>query len=312
MSILTGVLTRIAGRLGTLELRQDVEDLKILTGRHLTFELFQRGTLEDIQSAEFKVFSQFGDDGIIQYLIKHTNITTSERSFIEFGVENYQESNTRFLLLNNYWRGLVMDIDSDAISQIRAAPYYWRRQLTAVCARVDVDNVNSLFAENGFQGDLGLLSIDIDGNDYWVWEAIEMVRPVIVVAEYNAIFGAARAVTVPYDPTFFRTRAHSSNLYWGASLLALIRVGSHKGYAFVGTNTAGNNAYFVRRDRMGELSEKDIRTGYTTACFRESRDETGVLNYLHGDDLLRAIASMPLVDLTTGRTIAAEELIGET
>lgn len=300
----------LAGRLGLHNLTQQIEEQKILLGRQLALQIRQLGVLNSIQEAEFKVFSQFGDDGIIQYLIQQTGISADERTFIEFGVQDYLESNTRFLLLNDYWRGMVLDIDADAIRLIQGAPYYWRANLKAVCACIQKDNVNQLFAENGFTGDLGLLSVDIDGNDYWVWQAIEVVRPVIVVAEYNATFGSRRAVSVPYDPKFYRTRAHASNLYWGTSLKALELVGKEKGYAFVGTNAAGNNAYFVRRDRLGQLSEIDVETGYTSSCFRESRGPSGELTFLTGDDRLRAIADMPLVDVATGSTIKAKELIG--
>lgn len=310
MSVLNGLMRYIAGTLGLHFMAQQIEEQKILLGRQLALEIRQMGVLRNIQEAEFKVFSQFGDDGIIQYLIAQTGISSDERTFIEFGVQDYLESNTRFLLLNDYWRGLVLDIDADAIRMIQAAPYYWRTKLKAVCARVHRDNINQLFAENGFSGDLGLLSVDIDGNDYWVWQAIEIVRPVIVVAEYNATFGSRRAVTVPYDPEFYRTRAHASNLYWGASLKALDAAGADKGYAFVGTNAAGNNAYFVRRDRLGKLPEMDVETSYTPSCFRESRGVSGELTYLSGDDRLRAIADMPLVDIITGSTIKTEELIG--
>lgn len=311
MSVMSRLVGYMAGRMGLHNLTQQIEEQKVLIGRQLALQIRQMGVLSSIQEAEFKVFSQFGDDGIIQYLIQQTNISSEERTFIEFGVQDYLESNTRFLLLNNYWRGLVLDIDANAIGMIQAAPYYWRTNLKAVCACVQKDNVNQLFAENGFSGDLGLLSVDIDGNDYWVWQAIEVVRPVIVVAEYNATFGSRRAVTVPYDPKFYRTRAHASNLYWGASLKALVNLGIEKGYVFVGTNAAGNNAYFVRCDRLGSLRGFDALSGFTESCFKESRDSLGNLSFLEGDDKLRAIEEMTLIDIESGQSVKAGELIGE-
>ena len=108
---------------------------------------------------------------------------------------------------------------------------YWRHDLTALCRWIDRDNIDTLLMEAGFSGEIGILSIDIDGNDYWVWERIEAARPVIVIAEYNSVFGRNRAVTIPYDPVFNRTRSHHSNLYWGASLKALVSLGRRKGYA---------------------------------------------------------------------------------
>ena len=142
------------------------------------------------------------------------------------------------------------------------------------------DVVNDLIRDNGIEGDIGLLSIDIDGNDYWVWKAITCVRPRILVLEYNALFGPRAAVTVPYDPTFFRTRAHYSNLFWGASLEALTRLSRDKGYILVGCNSAGNNAFYVRADLRGQLEEMSVQSAFVQAQFRESRDAAGLPTYL--------------------------------
>jgi hypothetical protein len=288
------------------DLRRSVDDSKILTAKLLCQALRARGALPRLADAEFKVFSQFGDDGIIQYLV-HL-LAPLDRRFIEFGVEDYSESNTRFLLLNDDWRGLILDGSEDHIEHVRRQDYHWRHDLTAVRAFVDRENVNALFREHGFTGELGLLSVDIDGNDYWVWEAIDAVTPAVVVCEYNAVFGPARAVTVPYDPGFRRSRAHPSNLYWGASLGALCSLAARKGLAFVGANSAGNNAYFVRRDRLGPLRALSAAEGFVDSRFRESRDERGRLTFLSGDARRAAIGDMPLVDVETSQTVRVREL----
>ena len=97
--------------------------------------------------------------------------------------------------------------------------------LKPVPAFVTAENINTLIRDNGFAGEVGILSIDIDGNDYWVWKAISCVQADIVICEYNSRFGSERAVTIPYDPNFYRTEAHSSNLYFGASIRALTLLG---------------------------------------------------------------------------------------
>lgn len=288
------------------ELRKEVQEAKLLTAQLLVRDLRARGPLPRLADAEFKVFSQFGDDGIIQYLV-HL-LAPLPRTFIEFGTEDYSESNTRFLLVNDLWRGLVMDGSERHMAHVRAQEYHWRHDLTAVQAFVDRDNVNGLFRDAGFAGEIGLLSVDIDGNDYWVWERIDAVQPVVTVCEYNAVFGPARAVTVPYDPRFDRTRYHPSNLCWGASLKALCLLAERKGLAFVGTNSAGNNAYFVRRDRLGPLRPLAAEEGFTDACFRESRDERGRLTFLSGDARRAAIADAEVVDVETGKTVRVAEL----
>lgn len=294
--------------IGIDDLQEQVTESRILASRVLINQLKAAGELPRIADAEFKVFSQFGDDGIIQYLIHKIDIPREKQIFIEFGVQDYQESNTRFLLRNDNWRGLILDGDPSNIEYVIHSAEYWRHDLTAVAAFIDCDNVNDLFKQSGFSGEIGLLSIDIDGNDYWVWERIDSVNPIIVVAEYNSTFGAQLAVTVPYDAGFQRGLAHYSNLYWGASLQALSRLASRKGYVFVGCNGAGNNAYFVRADKLGSLKPISVEEGYVEARFRESRNRAGELSYLSGDAKLREIRDMPLYDLVANELRSVDEL----
>src|SRR4030095_9607966 len=134
---------------------------------------------------------------IIQFLT--TRLKINRKTFVEFGVGDYLESNTRFLLINNNWDGLVLDSDPENIERIRRSPLCWRHGLRAASAFITCENINSLILDNGIRRDLGLLSIDIDGNDYWVWQAIDVVSPEIVVIEYNHRFGPDLAVTIPYN-----------------------------------------------------------------------------------------------------------------
>jgi len=250
--------------------------------------------VQSLIEAEFRVFSQGGEDGIIQNLISRLDI--GRKIFVEFGVQNYVESNTRFLLINNNWSGLVIDGGEEYIQYIRNDPIYWRYNLKSECAFITKDNINSLIAKNGINGEIGLLSVDIDGNDYWVWEAIDVVQPVITVVEYNARFGAEISVAIPYSPNFVRAQAHPSMLYFGASLQALCHLGRRKGYAFVGCNSTGNNAFFVRRDRLpADLPELSAGDGYVRKQFRETRDSAGQLTFESPDTAQVVPASLPLV-----------------
>jgi hypothetical protein len=288
------------------EVARQASDAKLLAARSLIHQIRALGRLDRLSDAEFRVYSQFGDDGIIQYLIHH--LAVAPQTFVEFGVENYTEANTRFLLVNDNWRGLVMDASADYMASVQGEDLYWKHELTAVAAFIDRDNINALLSEHGFTGDLGLLSVDIDGNDYWVLERIECVHPVVIVAEYNSLFGSHTPVSIPYSAGFYRTRAHHSNLYWGCSLAALCHVTGQKGYAFVGSNSAGNNAYFVRRDRLRDLVPLSTEEGYVECRFRESRDAEGRLTFLSGPDRRAAIAEMPLVEVTTGKTLSVGDL----
>ncbi|MBN4076894.1 hypothetical protein JYT48_01300 [Mariprofundus ferrooxydans] len=266
------------------------------------------GDGDNFSDYEFQVYSQWGEDGLIQYLIRQVEIENPV--FIEFGVEAYAESNTRFLLMNNNWSGLVIDGSEKNIASIKQDPIYWRYNLKAECAFIDQGNINDIIEKNGIAGDIGLLSVDIDGNDYWVWDAIDSISPRIVICEYNSIYGFEAQVTVPYDPHFYRTRAHFSNLYWGASIGALTSLAGSKGYALVGSNSAGNNLFFVRHDVMGRLKEITPQEAHTVSQFRESRDEGGNLTLLPFEARISVIKEMPLVNLADHKQYLIKELYG--
>lgn len=282
-------------------LRGELDSTRALAAQVLIEDRRRKGVLPALAEAEFKVFSQFGDDGIIQYLVD--TLCPSPTRFVEFGVSDYLESNTRFLLTHNNWNGLVMEGDRSQVDRIRKMELSWRHDLTAVHAFVDRDNINDLLRQHGFDGPLGLLHIDIDGNDYWVWNAIDACDPTIVIMEYNSVFGSERPITVPYDPAFVRSKAHYSRLFYGASLPALCHLANQKEYAFVGSNSAGNNAYFVKRTCLGPLKELTAVEGYVESRFSESCDERGGLTLVRGDARRALIADLPVVDVSTGEEL---------
>ncbi len=272
----------------------EMQDLKLLVAKTLAR---YSASAKNIREAEFKVFSQWGDDGIIQYLIQ--NIKIENKTFIEFGVENFTEANTRFLLINDNWSGLVMDGSEKNINYITKDEISWRHDLKAKSAFITAENINALILNEGISGNIGLLHIDIDGNDYWVWKNITAVGADIVIVEYNSVFGDERAITIPYDPDFVRTKAHYSNLYYGTSLLSLCDLAEEKGYSFVGCNSAGNNAYFVKKTKMNGLKPLSIKEGFVDAKFRESRNEKGELTFLSGSKKREAIKNIKVMNTRT-------------
>jgi hypothetical protein len=287
-------------------LKKDIDSLKLQIANLKIEAIKSKGLVDSLHEVEFKAFSQFGDDGIIQYLIHHVDI--SSQTFIEFGVENYEEANTRLLLLNNNWRGLIIDGSEHHINHVKRSDVYWRHDLTAVAQFIDKENINHIFKNNRFVGEVGLLSIDIDGNDYWVWQAIDVVNPTIVIVEYNSVLGDEHAVTIPYKADFYRTDAHYSNLYWGASLQALCMLAEEKGYYFVGCNSAGNNAYFIRKDKIGDLKPLTAKQGYVESKFRESRHENYCLSFISGKDRLKVIEDCEVYDVINHRIIKIKDL----
>jgi hypothetical protein len=252
---------------------------------------------DDLNRHEFRAFSQNGEDGVIQFLL--SRVTVENKLFVEFGVGDYSEANTRFLALHDQWSGLVIEGNPRDVTRLKHDPTFWRFDITVVSAFITRENINDLLADNGMTGPIGLLSIDVDGNDYWIFEAISVVQPAIVIIEYNHRFGPDRAVTVPYDPGFSRDRAHYSHIYYGASLRALCQVANRKGYAFVGCESFGVNAFFVRRDLMtGRIREVSIEEGYRRGRFRAARDQRGLLAYLTAEEEAAILANMPVVDVT--------------
>ena len=130
-------------------------------------------------------------------------------------MEDFIESNCRFLMMKNNWSGLIIDGSAKNISWLRNSYYFWKHDLKTICAFIDRENKNDLLACSDFDYDLGVLSIDLDGNDYFVLSAIKNWRPRILVCEFNPIFGPSRKLSIPYDPSFLRFKHHPSGLYWG-------------------------------------------------------------------------------------------------
>lgn len=251
---------------------------------------------------EFRVFSQWGEDGIIQFLLRQINI--EKKVFVEFGVEDYLEANTRFLLVNNNWTGLVIDSNRDNIERLRKSLVCWGYDLRVVHSFITRNNVNQILEENGITGEIGLLSIDIDGNDYWVWRAVEVINPVIVIAEYNHRFGSNDALTIPYDENFERAKNYPL-LYFGASLKALCMLAERKGYAFVGCNSNGVNAFFVRRDKLpAGIKEMSVAEGYVAGKFHEMRDEGGRFIQASPEEETQLAMSFPLVNVEETETLS--------
>jgi hypothetical protein len=296
IKFMRNVLARFDESLGALQKELwRLEYMQEALGRIETRQL-SRNEGQHLVDNEFRVFSQWGEDGIIQYLLRHIKI--DRKIFVEFGVEDYRESNTRFLLVNNNWTGLVLDGNSTNIRNLKTSRIYWAYNIKAGHAFVTAENINELLTENGVTGEIGLLSIDIDGNDFWVWRAITVVNPIIVVIEYNYRFGKEAAVTIPYDANFDRRRSAEPLLYFGASLSALYWLAERKGYAFVGCNSNGVNAFFVRKDKKpSAIRELTPEEGYAEGKFSETFNADGIPNKLNFEEERRMIMRLHLVNV---------------
>jgi hypothetical protein len=272
-----------------------------LQGRMAARSLPRGERIKDLSEVEFRVYSQWGEDGIIEWLVAHVPVPNTR--FIEFGVETFREANCRFLMHNRNWKGFVIDGSEANMNILRAQSYFWMYDLSAKSSFVTAENIDALITEAGFAGPLGILSIDVDGNDYWIWRAIQSVQPAIVICEVNPILGDTRAVTVPYDPGFTRFAAHFSGLYFGASIGALRHLAKSKGYSFVGTSASGINAFFVRDDLATFVLKLIEEPRAFPSRHRDSRDQNGALSFAGGSERFKLIADLQVVDVQTGQAL---------
>ena len=196
----------------------------------------------------YTAYSQADEDGILQEVFRR--VGAANRQFLEFGCGDGLENNSTYLLLTG-WQGAWLDGDEGNLRSVdlHFSSYVQSGQLRARRALITCDNVDGLMRESQVDVELDLLSIDIDGNDYWIWKSLTALKPRVVVIEYNATFRPPHKIVQKYDPA----RQWNSTNYFGASLKALEELGAAKGYALVGCNFAGTNAFFVRRDLVGDL-----------------------------------------------------------
>jgi hypothetical protein len=196
---------------------------------------------------EFKVFSQAGEDGIISEIFNR--IGTTNKFFVEFGVGNGLENNSAYLLVKG-WQGYWIEGSDRFCQSIRQSfeDLIANQQLTLKNTFITGENIEDLFRKGNVPTELDLLSIDIDGNDYWVWQAITNYRPRVVILEYNAIYPPESSWVMQYNPS----HQWKYNSHMGSSLKALEKLGDQKGYKLVACSFSGVNAFFVREDLLAD------------------------------------------------------------
>jgi len=222
--------------------------------------------LPELADVEFRCYSQNGEDGVLLYFF--SLIGTTNRKAVELCAGSGLECNTANLIINHGWQGLLIDGDPAQIAI--GNDFYARCARTRLAppalaaAWVTAENVNTLLASHGFVGEIDLLSLDLDGIDYWIWRALDAIRPRVVVLEFNALLGPQKRLTIPYDPDF-RLDFSQKPYRCGASLPAFVRLGREKGYRLVGVQSLGFNAFFVRdgtgEELLPELSVEECFTG---------------------------------------------------
>ena len=193
------------------------------------------------------------------------------------------------------------------INKIQAQSIYWQHNLLAKKHFVTKDNINKILKQYNFDKKLSLLSLDIDGNDYWVLKNLNL-KADIVICEYNGLFGDINEITVPYSKNFNRSKEHYSNLYFGCSIKSLISLLKKKNYIFVGTNSAGNNAYFVNNDRFKHIKNKIKEIKIFRPKFRESRNNQNKKTYLNINQSIKMIGEKKVFDLKSKKIVKIKNI----
>ena len=294
------MLKRIINLVSSLIVHGSPRKIFLIGSSHFSLIRPNYSKIKDINDLDYKVFSQAGEDGIIDYLLYSLNI--KKPKFIEIGVGDYRESNTRFVYERSSCKGLIVDVIENLEQKVKGNINFWKGDLKVVEKEIDSENIIETLNENNFSKDIDLFSLDIDGIDYWVLEKLPNEFSKIIVVEYNAIFGDKLMVSVPNIKGFQRYKYHYSYLCFGASLKALINLLNKKGYIFLGTNLLRTNAFFVLKkfkDKINlDLSNTNQLNKHVDSHIRESRNKKGGLNYLSGKNRLKEIENCEVVDLS--------------
>jgi len=260
--------------------------------------------ISNIREAKLKIFSQFGEDGIIDYLLYKLKLN-SKIKFIEIGTGDYEEANTRFLCESRICSGLLIDKIKD-LKFVQKRDFFWKNDLYFCQKTITPSNISSVINSYGFKNDCNLLSIDIDGNDFWVLKNIELSHVDIVIAEYNPLFGSNLSLTVPQDDNFDRNRF--KKIFYGASLTAIIELMESKEFMFVGANSACNNAFFINKNKKEfflNLKVEELKE-YTKFTFREIKENSYKENQI--SNLIDKIEDFEIYDLNKKKTFKIKEL----
>ena len=203
-------------------------------------EYLKQKDKEELKDNGYKIYSQNDEDGIINYIF--SKIKTKSNKFVEIGIEDGIECNTRNLVENFGWEGIM--VDGNKKESRRARKFYSGDRVSIINSIVTPSNINKFISE-----DVDFLSIDVDGSDYWLWKAVKY-KPSLVIIEYNSSF-YDKSITIPYSDKF-RVEKHPDWLLHSAGLNAFIKLGKEKGYKFIYAN--GINAFFV----LNELDFKEL------------------------------------------------------
>lgn len=244
-----------------------------------------KNDLPPLSETGFRVFSQFEEDGKLLFVF--SVIGMDVKTFVEIGSDDGVNSNSANLYFNFGWNGLFIDANAKSIKRgkkfFSKYPHPWFYAPEFICEKVTRENIDEIIKNSGYSGEIGLLSIDIDGNDYWIWDALDVISPRVVIIETHNEFGMNNIV-VPYDPDYSYPGKHP--LYHGASPVAMNKLARRKGYRLVGANELGFNFIFVKNgladELLPEVSVESVLTHPSSKAAAKKFEEVRDLEYVKG------------------------------
>ena len=261
--------------------------------------------ITNIRDAEVKIFSQYGEDGIIDFLLFKLDLI-NDIVFIEIGTGDYEEANTRFLCETRNCRGLLIDKIKD-LKYIKKRDFFWKNDIYFCQKNVSSENIVKVLNTYDFNNNFNLLSLDVDGIDYWILKNIDLDRSDIAVVEYNPLFGADHSLTIPDINNFDRNNYRK--FFYGASLRAMIDLMNSKNYFFVGANKACNNAFFINKRNQHLFSNITLENlnEYTNFKFRELKKNNPSKNKI--SNLIKLIEDFEIFELKTKKLMKIKDLM---
>ena len=261
--------------------------------------------ITNIRDAEVKIFSQYGEDGIIDFLLFKLDLI-NDIVFIEIGTGDYEEANTRFLCETRNCRGLLIDKIKD-LKYIKKRDFFWKNDIYFCQKNVSSENIVKVLNTYDFNNNFNLLSLDVDGIDYWILKNIDLDRSDIAVVEYNPLFGADHSLTIPDINNFDRNNYRK--FFYGASLRAMIDLMNSKNYFFVGANKACNNAFFINKRNQHLFTNITLENlnEYTNFKFRELKKNNPSKNKI--SNLIKLIEDFEIFELKTKKLMKIKDLM---
>jgi hypothetical protein len=296
---LINVVTRIFRGI----LVQNYEQLIIAIGRQNAM-FFQQPNFMATQTRDvgFKVFSQFDEDGIMTYLIEKFQIIRP--NILEIGVGNFTECNSRWLVENFNAKCVVVDKNSDLPKNLEKMGYRQKNDILVINTWVDQKSIKEVeSASKNFLTKIDVISIDLDGIDYWIAKELDFTNVSIAIVEINPFFGSTESLTIPYKKDFERRKAHHSQLYFGASIGAYIKLFRNFGMTFIGFNSAANNAFFVKNSLLEFIKQFELPSAENIAyalenySYKESLGLDGQKTYLNMQEGRKLIRDLPTIEV---------------